>query len=109
MTHQYKKVRPTRAARARMKSRTPNIPEFTGPDDWDRPAAPPVETPAPAGTPTAAGPRPAASAFVRAARSTAMEVTQDYSYLKKDLVRIAWTSITLLTLMLAYAAWSNWA
>jgi hypothetical protein len=105
MTQQYKKVRPSRAERARLKTRTPNIPEFTGPDDWDRPEQAPARAAAPAGHFAAPGPRPvpAASAFARSARSTALEVTQDYSYLKNDLIRITWTSALLLVVMVAFA------
>lgn len=110
MTQQYKKIRPTRAARAREKTRTPNIPEFTGPDDWDRPAAPaaPAERPAPAfgagANALASGPRPAAAtAFARAARNTSLEITQDYTYLRDDLIRITWTSTVLVVGMIALA------
>lgn len=107
MTQQYKKIRPTRAARARQKSRTPNIPEFTGPDDWDAPA-PQAERPAApsfgaAATAAAGGARPAASAFARAARNNSLEITQDYSYLRADLIRITWTTTILLLAMIALA------
>lgn len=107
MTQQYKKVRPSRAARARDKTRTPNIPEFIGPDDWDRAEAP-VEQPARVGfgagaTAAPAGQRPATSTFARAARNNSMEITQDYSYLRADLIRLTWTTIVLLVGMIALA------
>src|SRR5690348_17028585 len=113
MTQQYKKVRPSRAARARAKGQAvPNIPEFTGPDDWDRPAPAPRLVATEPGAPMsnfAAGvagvQRSPSSAFARAARSSSMEVTQDYSYLKQDMLRILISSALLLIVMLGFAAW----
>ena len=106
MTQQYKKIRPSRAARAREKSRTPNIPEFTGPDDWERTGSqgePPARVGFGAGANVAAGERPAASPFARAARNNSMEITHDYSYLSTDLMRLTWTTLVLLAGMIALA------
>ena len=103
---QQPKTRPSRAARARLKTRTPNIPEFTGPEYYDRPAPlPSAAVPAGAGAAALSTFRVPTSAFSRAARSTVGDVSQDYGYLRADLWRIFYTSTLLLVLMLGYAAW----
>ena len=92
---QQRKTRPTRAARARQKTRTPNIPQEGAAGGRD-------VTPLPAREPAPTG-APAPVAFSRTTHRPAPVAVQDYSYVRRDLVRIAKVSSILLALMAVLA------
>ena len=92
---QQRKIRPSRAARARLKTRTPNLPQsYPIPDREVAPAPPREQAHGPA-----AGPVP----FARVTPRQTPGVIQDYSYVRTDLVRIGTVSAVLLGLMLSLA------
>ncbi|MBI4497156.1 MAG: hypothetical protein HY689_04560 [Chloroflexi bacterium] len=84
---QQHKIRPSRAERARQKTRVPNLPTARPP--LERHFEPAPASVAPAVAPVRSAPRPG-------------EI-QDYSYVGRDLVRIAVISGILLVLMVALA------
>lgn len=96
-----RKMRPTRAERARQKTRVPNLPQDGPPLErhWE-----PVEprrrhTPEPALAQAAA---PATAPYVRAPRQQPGTIT-DYAYVKTDLIRIGVITFVLAAGMVGLA------
>lgn len=92
---QQRRTRPTRADRARQKTRIPNIPLERGPVEREFAPNPPSEQ----APPWAAGP----VSFARTSHRAAPAVVQDYAYVRADLTRISVVSAGLLALLIVLA------